>query len=58
MDGLDLFDRDSIKQEYNSNYDYVKANADCTIADLHKFENSITTITHKEFIATVRKGII
>lgn len=58
MDGLDLFNRDSIKQEYNSNYDYVKLNADRTIQELHNFENSISTLTHKEFIANIRKGII
>jgi tryptophan halogenase len=58
MDGLDLFNRNSIKQEYNSNYDYVKLDADRTIQELHNFENSISTLTHKEFIANIRKGII
>ena len=54
MDGLDLFDREAVKQEYNSNYDYVKLDADKTINELHEFENSISTITHKEFIGTIR----
>jgi tryptophan halogenase len=54
MDGLDLFDRDAIKREYDTNYDYVKLDADRTIYELHEFENSISTMTHKEFISTVR----
>jgi flavin-dependent dehydrogenase len=54
MDGLDLFDRDAIKKEYDANYDYVKVDADNTIRELHKFENSISTMTHKEFISTIR----
>jgi flavin-dependent dehydrogenase len=54
MDGLDLFDRGAIKQEYDSNYDYVKLDADRTIQDLHEFEKSISTMTHKEFISAIK----
>jgi tryptophan halogenase len=54
MDGLDLFDREAIKKEYDANYDYVKLNASRTVQELHEFENSISTMTHKEFISTVR----
>jgi flavin-dependent dehydrogenase len=54
MDGLDLFDRDAIKKEYDANYDYVKVDADNTIRELHNFENSISTMTHKEFISTIK----
>jgi hypothetical protein len=38
LDGLDLFDRKSIKQEYDNNYGYVKEDADRTISDLHHFD--------------------
>lgn len=54
MDGLDLFDREAIKKEYDSNYDYVKLDANRTIYKLHEFENSISTMSHKEFISTIR----
>jgi tryptophan halogenase len=54
MDGLDLFDRNAIKKEYDTNYEYVKLDADKTIAELHEFEKSINTVTHKEFISAVR----
>lgn len=54
MNGLDLFDRNAIKQEYDSNYDYVKISADKTIAELHEFEHMISTLTHKEFISRIR----
>ncbi len=55
LDGLNLFDRNSIEQEYNSNYDYVKEHADRTIHDLHHFENSITTLNHKEYLRIIRE---
>ena len=55
LDGLDLFDRKSIKQEYDNNYDYVKEDADRTISDLHHFENSISTIEHKEYLRIIRE---
>ena len=55
LDGLDLFDRNQIKKEYDKNYDYVKQDADRTISELHKFEESIKTINHKDFISIVRE---
>ena len=55
LDGLDLFDRNSIKQEYDNNYDYVKEHADRTIFDLHHFENSISTLDHKEYLRLIRE---
>jgi len=54
LDGLNIFDRKSIMEEYNSNYDYVKEDADRTIFDLHNFEQSIKTLDHKEYIKAIR----
>jgi hypothetical protein len=42
-------------EEYNSNYDYVKEDADRTIFDLHNFEQSIKTLDHKEYIKAIRE---
>jgi tryptophan halogenase len=55
MDGLDLFNRNSIKQEYNDNYDYVKFDADNTIQELHNFERSIRLINHKDYLRFIRE---
>lgn len=53
--GLGLFDQASIKQEYNSNYDYVKVDADRTIHELHEFEQSIKTMNHKDYLDVIRR---
>ena len=55
LDGLDIFDRTSIKNEYDSNYDYVKEDAERTISELHYFENSIKTLGHKEYLKAIRE---
>lgn len=55
LDGLNLFDRKSIMEEYNTNYDYVKEDAERTIFDLHNFEESIKTLDHKEYIKAIRE---
>jgi len=57
MDGLDLFDRDSIKKEYEANPDLIKEDADLTIKNELLFEKSIPTITHKELIRRIRDGV-
>lgn len=54
LNGLNLFDRDSIKQEYDANYKYVKIHADQAVQELLEFEASIKTINHKDFISVVR----
>jgi flavin-dependent dehydrogenase len=55
LDGLNLFNRHAIKQEYDANYDYVKLDADATIDELHRFENSINLINHKDYIELIRE---
>ena len=55
LDGLDLFDRAAIKQEYNNNYNYVKDDADRTIHELQHFENSIKTLNHKDYLKAIRE---
>ena len=54
LDGLNLFNRSSIKQEYDANYDHVKLDADNTIQELLNFENQIKTISHKKMIEMIR----
>jgi tryptophan halogenase len=57
MDGLDLFDRDAIRKEYESNPEYIKQDADVTVKNELMFEKSIATITHKELIRRIREGV-
>lgn len=54
MDGLDLFDRESIKKEFESCHDYVKDAARETIQERKSFERDISKITHKDLIAYIR----
>lgn len=57
LDGLDLFDRNSIKNEYDSNYDYVKLDANKTVEELHQFENSIKLMNHKDYLSFIRETL-
>jgi hypothetical protein len=54
MDGLDLFDRNSIKLEFESCHDYIKNAAADIIKERKEFENSIDKISHKELIRKIR----
>jgi tryptophan halogenase len=54
MDGLNLFNRDAIKQEYENSYDDIKADADETIKKHLEFEKSVETFSHKEVISLIR----
>jgi tryptophan halogenase len=54
MDGLDLFDRNSIKLEFESCHDYIKDAATEIINERKHFEKSIDTISHKKLIKTIR----
>ena len=55
MEGLDLFDRKSIAEEYNALYPAIKENADSVINQQRNFESIIKFMTHKEMITTIRK---
>ena len=54
MEGLDLFDRKSIADEYNSLYPAIKENADFIINQQMTDEYRIKFITHKEMISIIR----
>jgi tryptophan halogenase len=54
MDGLNLFNKDAIKQEYENSYDDIKADADETIKKHLEFEKSVETFSHKEVISLIR----
>lgn len=55
LDGLDIFNKQSIRKEYDSNHDYVKQDANQSIFELHQFENLITKKDHKEYIKLIRE---
>ena len=54
MDGLDLFNRGSIKNEFKSTHKYIQDAASSIIAERLNFEKSIKPIYHKDFISTIR----
>ena len=54
MEGLDLFDRKAIAEEYNALYPAIKENANSVINQQRNFESIIKFMTHKEMITTIR----
>jgi hypothetical protein len=54
MDGLDLFNRDAIRQEFDSHHPYVKDAAANIINEKRSFEKSVDKISHKDFLNTIR----
>lgn len=56
MDGLNLFDVDSIQKEYSSYQNYVHEHADQIIKNRLDFENTIDKISHKDFIKRIRSS--
>ena len=52
--GLGLFDRESIKKEYDSIPPHFKEDADKKIKDFSDYINNNPTITHKKFLERVR----
>ena len=54
MEGLDLFNRKSIADEYNALYPAIKENANSVINQQRNFESVIKFMTHKEMITTIR----
>jgi tryptophan halogenase len=54
MEGLGLFNKESIKKEYLATNKLIKNFADSKISEYKNFENSIKTITHKDFLSRVR----
>jgi tryptophan halogenase len=54
MEGLDLFNRNSIRAEYDALYPEMKETANSIIKQQLEFEKSIKFITHKEMISIIR----
>ena len=54
MEGLDLFDRNSIRAEYNILYSEIKETANNIINQQLVAEKNIKFITHKEMISIIR----
>ena len=54
MEGLDLFDRNSIRAEYNILYPEIKETANNIINQQLVAEKNIKFITHKEMISIIR----
>jgi hypothetical protein len=52
--GLDLFDREKIKQEYDMMHHDIKNAAENFIRETRTFEKINPSIGHKEFISTIR----
>jgi tryptophan halogenase len=54
MEGLELFDRNSIRLEYNALHPEMKEAANSIIKQQLEFEKNIKFITHKEMISIIR----
>jgi hypothetical protein len=54
LEGLNLFNRDAIKKEFESNPSYIKYAAQQVIENQLAFEKSVDTITHKKLIELIR----
>jgi tryptophan halogenase len=54
LDGLNFFDRDSIRKEYHSTYEAIRHDAERTVHDAIQFEHNMIKMSHKKFISLVR----
>ena len=54
MEGLDLFDRESIRKEFESHHQLARVYADQAIEKYHEYENSVVPVKHKKFIQIIR----
>jgi len=54
MHGLDLFDHNSIKQEFDSKSILIHQETDNLIQQYNKFSKTVHTITHKDMINLIR----
>jgi tryptophan halogenase len=55
LDGLNLFDRNAIRNEYEINHDHIKDSATIAIQNQIDYENSLDTIPHKEMLRLIRE---
>ena len=56
LEGLNLFNRDAIKKEFESNPSYIKYAAQQEIEKQLQFEKSVDTITHKKLLELIREN--
>ena len=54
LNGLNLFDKESVKQEFKSNHENVQSEAHRSAVDLPMFENNISTMEHKKYLDIIR----
>jgi tryptophan halogenase len=55
--GLNLFNREKIKEEYEMQRQEIKDFADAKILDVEQYEKSLTTVGHKRFLELIRQGL-
>lgn len=56
MEGLELFDRDAIKKEYESLHPHIKYQSEQVVSMHKEFDANLNTITHKEFLSLIRNS--
>jgi tryptophan halogenase len=56
MEGLELFDRNSIRHEYQSLHPAIRANADSVVDNQNRLEDISITIPHKNMIKLIREN--
>jgi len=54
MQGLDLFNHQSIKQEFDSSSQQVKDAAQQTINDYQQFLKTVKLVSHKDMLSLIR----
>jgi hypothetical protein len=55
--GLELFDTEQIKAEFEMQDIETKLIADSVIRDIHLNESTLITLPHKEFLRLVRQNV-
>ena len=56
LHGLDLFNKDMIKKEYNMQRQEIKDLADNKILEIELYEKSVKSVGHRRFLELVRNG--
>jgi hypothetical protein len=56
LHGLDLFNKDMIREEYNMQRQEIKDLADNKMLEIDLYEKSVKSIGHKRFLELVRNG--
>lgn len=55
MDGLDLFDRNAIRKEYNGHAKIIRDRADQIIQEERHFQDTLDLVTHRDFVYLIRE---